>query len=90
MKMDGFCCIAAVTAGKVRLWSRGGNDMAARVPEVGALAALGVVVLDGELVGVTDDGRADFEVLAGRVNRRWVTGHPLFPPRSAPSTTLRR
>jgi ATP-dependent DNA ligase len=39
--------------------------MAARVPEVGALSVLGDVLLDGELVVVSDDGRADFELLAG-------------------------
>jgi ATP-dependent DNA ligase len=76
MKMDRFRGIAEVTAGPVRLWSWGGHDMAARVPKVAAL--LGDVVLDRELVVVTDDGRADFELLAGRVNRR--SGGPVTAP----------
>jgi bifunctional non-homologous end joining protein LigD len=79
MKMDGFRCIAEVTARRVRLWSRGGNDMRPRVPELGELAVLGDVVLDGELVVVTDDGRADFELLAGSVNRRTGDRSP-HPP----------
>jgi bifunctional non-homologous end joining protein LigD len=40
------------------------------LPELQLLSGLGDVVLDGELVVVTDDGRADFELLSTRVNGR--------------------
>jgi bifunctional non-homologous end joining protein LigD len=56
-----------VSGGKVQVWSRRGGDYTARLPELQALSCLGDVVLDGELVVVADDGRADFELLSSRV-----------------------
>ena len=62
--------VAEVTDGRVRLWSRGGHDWAPKLPELESLAGLGDVVLDGEMIVATPDGRADFELLTTRLNRR--------------------
>jgi bifunctional non-homologous end joining protein LigD len=69
-KLDGWRFCAEVTGGRVRLWSRGGHDWAPKLPELDTLAGLGDVVLDGEMVVATPDGRADFELLTTRLNRR--------------------
>jgi bifunctional non-homologous end joining protein LigD len=66
-KLDGWRCLAQVSAGKVHLWSRSGHDWSRLVPELGCLAALGDIVLDGELVAAGPDGRADFELLGARM-----------------------
>ena len=54
----------------VRLWSRGGHDWAPKLPELESLTGLGDAVLDGEMIVATPDGRADFELLTTRLNRR--------------------
>jgi ATP-dependent DNA ligase len=69
-KLDGWRFCAEATDGRVRLWSRGGHDWAPKLPELESLAALGDIVLDGEMVVATPDGRADFELLTTRLNRR--------------------
>jgi bifunctional non-homologous end joining protein LigD len=79
-KLDGWRCLVEVSGGRVRVCSRRGGDYTARLPELQVLSGLGDVVLDGELVVVTDDGRADFELLSSRVNgrnRRLDSGHPV-------------
>ena len=45
----------------MRLWSRAGTEWTDRLLELASLASLGEVVLDGEVVVVTADGRADFD-----------------------------
>jgi bifunctional non-homologous end joining protein LigD len=67
-KLDGFRCLAQVKATRVRLWSRAGGEWVHRLEELGSLSSVGDVVLDGEVVVVTADGRADFELLSGRVH----------------------
>jgi ATP-dependent DNA ligase len=69
-KLDGWRFCAEVTDRRVRLWSRGGHDWAPKLPEFDSLASLGDVVLDGEMIVATPDGRADFELLTTRLNRR--------------------
>jgi bifunctional non-homologous end joining protein LigD len=69
-KLDGWRCQAELIDGRVRLWSRGGHDWADRLPELLPLRVLGDLVLDGELVVATPDGRADFELLGGRMQQR--------------------
>ncbi len=59
-----------VAGGRVRVWSRTGKEWTERMPELGALASLGDGVLDGEVVVVTSDGRADFQLLSGRLASR--------------------
>jgi bifunctional non-homologous end joining protein LigD len=78
-KLDGFRCIAQVKASRVRLWSRAGGDRTGRLPELDGLSRLGDVVLDGEVVVVTPDGRADFELLASRIHgpHRVPHSHPV-------------
>ena len=67
-KLDGWRLIVDVTAGRVRAWSRTGKEWTAAVPELEVLAGLGDAALDGELVAVTADGRADFGLLTARMN----------------------
>lgn len=69
--------MAQVVDGRVRLWSRTGRDWTAAVPELGALGALGPVVVDGELVVATSDGRADFDLLGRRMHDRRSAGPPV-------------
>jgi bifunctional non-homologous end joining protein LigD len=69
-KLDGWRCLVEVSGRGVQVWSRRRGDYTARLPELQALSGLGDVVLDGELVVVSKDGRADFELLSTRVNGR--------------------
>jgi hypothetical protein len=58
-KLDGFRCLAQVTSDRVRLWSRAGGEWVDQLPELQVgLSAVGEVVLDGEVVVLTADGRA--------------------------------
>jgi hypothetical protein len=75
----GWRCLVQVAGGRVQVWSRRGGDFTARLPELQALSGLGDVVLDGELVVVTDDGRADFELLSNRVMARSRRLAPEYP-----------
>jgi ATP-dependent DNA ligase len=49
------------------------------LPELRSLSGVGDVLLDGELVVITDDGRADFELLSTLVNGRKCR-HTAEPP----------
>jgi bifunctional non-homologous end joining protein LigD len=69
-KLDGWRAIVEVTGEQVRVWSRTGKNWSEQLPELGVLGVLGDAVLDGEVVVVTPDGRADFQVLTGRLNSR--------------------
>jgi bifunctional non-homologous end joining protein LigD len=66
VKYDGYRLQAHADGGRVRLFTRGGNDWTARLRGVAsALAALGLdgACLDGELVAVGRDGLPDFDLL---------------------------
>lgn len=77
-KLDGYRCLAELSPSRVRLWSRAGSEWTGRLSELDALTSLGDVVLDGEVVVVTPDGRADFELVASRIHgRRHSPGHPI-------------
>src|SRR5919106_2482402 len=75
-KYDGIRAIAEVpVGGRVRLWSRLGNEKTSQFPEISA--ALGrwakklkvPVVLDGEIVALDADGRpTGFQQLQGRIH----------------------
>ncbi len=69
-KADGFRCRTAIVNGRRVLRTRGGHDIADRVPEVEPLSELGVdFVLDGELVAGA--GRpSDFYEVIGAVSAR--------------------
>jgi DNA ligase D-like protein (predicted ligase) len=69
VKWDGARALAAVEAGRWRLWGRTGTDYTARYPELAVLGRLpSGTVVDGELV-VLQDGRADFPALLRRHQR---------------------
>ena len=63
IKHDGFRVIARKTDGRVRLYSRPGNDLTYRFPliveAIGRLRARSCII-DGETVACRDDGMADF------------------------------
>jgi bifunctional non-homologous end joining protein LigD len=64
IKHDGFRIIARKSDGRVRLYSRPGNDMTRRFPLiVDALARLcsRSCIIDGEAVACDDNGLASFE-----------------------------
>ncbi len=67
-KWDGVRIIARGTEG--RLISRSGRDVTATYPELGDLASIGPVVLDGEIVAFDSDGLPSFELLQQRINVR--------------------
>ncbi|ALM82720.1 DNA ligase D [Bordetella sp. N] len=66
LKFDGYRLLARVDNGKVRLYTRNGNDWTARLPHLEqALAKLPIVDgwLDGEIVVPDDEGRPNFQAL---------------------------
>lgn len=69
VKWDGVRVLADVRAGALRLSSRNERDVTAAYPELGGLAALGDVLLDGEVV-LMDAGRPSFAALAERMHVR--------------------
>jgi bifunctional non-homologous end joining protein LigD len=69
-KLDGWRCLVEVSGSRVQVSSRRGGDYTTRLHELQSLSGVGDVLLDGELVVITDDGRADFELLSTRVNGR--------------------
>jgi DNA ligase-1 len=76
-KLDGARIQAHRRGGDVRLFTRNLNDVTARLPGVvAAVLALdaGVVVLDGEVLGVRDDGPEAFQETMSSFGRR--TGPP--------------
>ncbi|MEP7324345.1 MAG: DNA ligase D, partial [Gemmatimonadota bacterium] len=69
LKMDGYRLVAGSEGGKAQLISRNSIDLAGTFPEitraVGALP-FGNIVLDGEVVAMTADGRPSFQLLQQR------------------------
>ena len=68
--LDGWRCIAQVQDGKVRLWAREGLEWSPLLPELSCLADLGDLVLDGELVALSPDGRPDLDLLSTHMTGR--------------------
>jgi bifunctional non-homologous end joining protein LigD len=71
LKWDGIRGVGYVDGGRMRLFTRNGNEVSHRYPELQALAAeLGArdVVLDGEIVAFDDEGRPSFELLQRRMH----------------------
>ncbi len=76
-KWDGIrAIVAAAPAGRVRMWSRNGNDVTAAYPELAtgptaaALGERGPVLLDGEIVALDERGRPSFARLTQRMHVR--------------------
>ncbi|WP_446680103.1 ATP-dependent DNA ligase [Cellulomonas phragmiteti] len=69
VKWDGVRVLADVRDGRLRLASRTGRDVTPAYPELGGLAGLGDVLLDGEVV-LMDGGRPSFAALADRMHVR--------------------
>ena len=69
VKWDGIRALADSTSGALRLLSRNGRDLAAAYPELAALATLPGVVLDGEIVAMSD-GVPSFTAIAERMHLR--------------------
>ncbi|MCM0638133.1 non-homologous end-joining DNA ligase [Cellulomonas sp. zg-Y766] len=69
VKWDGVRVLADVHGGRVRLTSRNERDVTPAYPELDGLAALGDVLLDGEVV-LLDAGRPSFAALAERMHVR--------------------
>ena len=68
-KLDGYRIIARVRNGDVRLTSRGGLDLTEAFPEIVAdlaTQAIDSMVLDGEIVALTTEGRPSFNALQKR------------------------
>ncbi len=73
LKWDGIRALALVHAGALRLWTRNGNDVTPRYPELeqlGHALAGHDAVLDGEIVTFDDAGRPSFERLQRRMHVR--------------------
>jgi bifunctional non-homologous end joining protein LigD len=73
VKWDGVRAIAHSQPGRIRLWSRNGNEVTGAYPELRALnRALGAhtAMLDGEIVAFDEDGRPRFEALQPRMHLR--------------------
>jgi len=69
IKWDGVRAITYVEAGGHRMHGRRRRDLVTRYPELEFLATLPAgTVLDGELVVLQPDGRADFRAMLGREN----------------------
>lgn len=72
-KWDGVRAIAAVAGDQLRLYSRNGNDITGGYPELAALGGLigaRQVLLDGEIVTLSEAGRPDFGLLQHRMHVR--------------------
>jgi bifunctional non-homologous end joining protein LigD len=71
LKWDGIRALALVQGGTVRLWTRNGNEVTSRYPELAPLAAaIGGhdAFLDGEIVTFDAQGRPSFERLQRRMH----------------------
>lgn len=67
IKYDGYRVMCRVEPGRVRLYSRNGNDLTSRMRAIAhaieALPAIGKAWLDGEVVALEADGRTSFSAL---------------------------
>ncbi len=65
VKWDGFRALIDASPNGVTVWSRNGYDVTARYPELQQLASAvsTLVLFDGEIVCLDDDGKPDFAAL---------------------------
>src|SRR4051812_24066570 len=87
VKWDGMRVLADVQDGRVRLWSRRGNDTSVAFPELAGLASAHAdVLLDGEVV-VLRNGVPSFAALAERFHVRDARRAAVLAS-SAPATLI--
>jgi bifunctional non-homologous end joining protein LigD len=73
IKWDGYRAVSFIENHKHRLVSRNQNDLTAQYPELHELAKFlktGVVILDGEIVALDEQGRASFSLMQQRTGLR--------------------
>jgi len=71
LKWDGIRALGLVEDGTLRLWTRNGNEVTPRYPELQPLGAAldgHDAFLDGEIVAFDDQGRPSFERLQSRMH----------------------
>ena len=71
LKWDGIRALTYVDGGRIRIFTRNGNEVTHRYPELRPLGVeLGTrdAVLDGEIVALDDHGRPSFELLQQRMH----------------------
>jgi bifunctional non-homologous end joining protein LigD len=73
VKWDGVRVLTDVREGRLRMWSRNGNDVTVAWPEI-ARPPLGErdVLVDGEVIALNEHGLPDFRVLQDRMHVRNV------------------
>lgn len=73
IKWDGLRAVAYLAQGKIRLLSRNLKDITAQYPEIaqlGEMAADRLLVLDGEIIALDEDGKPSFARLQHRMGLR--------------------
>lgn len=65
-KWDGIRIVGGCVDGQFRLESRRGRDIAPQFPELAEIVRVGDIVVDGELVVLTEDLHTDFHAAVGR------------------------
>lgn len=84
VKWDGVRALADTAGGRLRLWSRNGNDVTLAYPELAGLASVPDAVVDGEIVAMAG-GVPSFAALAERMHVR-EAGRAAALARSQPVT----
>lgn len=87
IKWDGMRALASLEDGATRLYSRRGEEISPRYPELGPMAASiapRAALLDGEIVALTPEGKPSFQLL----QRRMGVTAPLTVARRAASTPV--
>src|SRR4051812_21180310 len=73
VKWDGLRILADTTSAGTRLYSRNGNDVSIAWPDVHESPLDGRdLLVDGEIIGINDEGLPDFRVLQDRMHVRKV------------------
>src|SRR6188472_1418919 len=81
-KHDGYRLQIHVRDGRVRLYTMNGNDWTKRYPRIVEEAARlrAPLIIDAEVVHLSDDGVADFDALHSRVADEWLWLSISFSP----------
>lgn len=63
LKLDGIRCILSKINGTINLYSRHKNNINSKFPELQSIEIPDNIILDGELIVYTNDGKPDFEAV---------------------------